>query len=61
MCPQARAWLQGGYGFRGNAGDTVITPTMQMCVVGADGAVIRRDVVASDPETIAKWLIACPP
>jgi transposase len=30
--------------------------TTHLCVVDAEGLVIRRDVVASDPEVVAKWL-----
>jgi transposase len=30
--------------------------TTHVCVVDADGAVLKRDVVASDPEVLAKWL-----
>ena len=41
------------------AGLDVSDKSTHICVVGADGAVIRRAVVASEPETIAKWLIAC--
>ncbi|MGH8702343.1 MAG: IS110 family transposase [Burkholderiales bacterium] len=38
------------------AGLDVSDKSTHICVVGADGAVIRRDVVASDPEVLAKWL-----
>lgn len=38
------------------AGMDVSDKTTHVCVVDADGAVIRRDVVASDPEVLAKWL-----
>jgi transposase len=38
------------------AGLDVSDKTTHVCVVDAAGAVVRRDVVASDPETIAKWL-----
>ena len=37
------------------AGLDVTDKSTHICVVGADGAVIRRDVVTSDPEAIAKW------
>jgi transposase len=30
--------------------------TTHVCVVDAEGKVLRRDVVASDPEVLAKWL-----
>lgn len=30
--------------------------TTHLCVVDADGVVTKRDVVASDPEVLAKWL-----
>lgn len=38
------------------AGFDVSDKTTHICVVDADGAVLKRDVVASDPEVIAKWL-----
>jgi transposase len=38
------------------AGLDVSDKTTHLCVVDADGVVLRRDVVASDPDVIAKWL-----
>jgi transposase len=38
------------------AGLDVSDKTTHICVVDAEGLVIRRDVVASDPEVLAKWL-----
>jgi transposase len=38
------------------AGLDVSDKTTQLCVVDADGVVLKRDVVASDPDVIAKWL-----
>jgi transposase len=38
------------------AGLDVSDKTTHICVVDADGAVIRRDCVASDPDLLAKWL-----
>lgn len=38
------------------AGLDVSDKTTHICVVDGDGAVLRRDVVASDPEVLAKWL-----
>jgi transposase len=38
------------------AGLDVSDKTTHVCVVDADGAVLKRDVVASDPELLAKWL-----
>lgn len=38
------------------AGLDVSDKTTHLCVVDADGAVLKRDVVASDPELLAKWL-----
>ena len=38
------------------AGLDVSDKTTHICVVDADGAVLRRDVVASDPDVLAKWL-----
>ena len=38
------------------AGLDVSDKTTHICVVDGDGAVIRRDVVASDPDVLAKWL-----
>ena len=38
------------------AGLDVSDKTTHVCVVDAEGAVIRRDVVASDPDVLAKWL-----
>lgn len=37
------------------AGLDVSDKTTHICVVDCDGAVLRRDVVASDPEVLAKW------
>ena len=37
------------------AGLDVSDKTTHICVVGADGAVLKRDVVASDPDLLAKW------
>jgi transposase len=38
------------------AGLGVSDKTTHVCVVDADGLVLKRDVVASDPELLAKWL-----
>ena len=38
------------------AGLDVSDKTTHLCVVDADGAILKRDVVASDPDTLAKWL-----
>lgn len=38
------------------AGLDVSDKTTHLCVVDGEGVVIRRDVVASDPEVLAKWL-----
>ena len=38
------------------AGLDVSDKTTHICVVTGDGAVVRRDVVASDPDILAKWL-----
>ena len=38
------------------AGLDVSDKTTHVCVVDTDGKIIRRDVVASDPEVLAKWL-----
>lgn len=38
------------------AGLDVSDKTTHICVVDADGKVLRRDVVASDPDVLAKWL-----
>lgn len=38
------------------AGLDVSDKTTHICVVGADGAVVRRDCVASDPDVLARWL-----
>lgn len=38
------------------AGLDVSDKTTHVCVVDADGVVVKRDVVASDPELLAKWL-----
>ena len=37
------------------AGLDVSDKTTHICVVDSDGAVLRRDVVASDPDVRAKW------
>lgn len=43
------------------AGLDVSDKTTHICVVEADGKVLRRDVVASDPDVLAKWLTRhCP-
>lgn len=38
------------------AGLDVSDKTTHICVVDGEGAVIRRDVVASDPDLLTKWL-----
>jgi transposase len=38
------------------AGLDVSDKMTHVCVVDADGVVVRRDVVASDPDVLAKWL-----
>jgi transposase len=38
------------------AGLDVSDKTTHICVVDAEGAVVRRDVVATDPDVLAKWL-----
>lgn len=38
------------------AGLDVSDKTTHICVVDAEGTVLRRDVVASDPDVLAKWL-----
>lgn len=38
------------------AGMDVSDKTTHLCVVDGAGVVVRRDVVASDPEVLAKWL-----
>ncbi|MFC4290961.1 transposase, partial [Sphingorhabdus arenilitoris] len=38
------------------AGLDVSDKTCHICVVDGGGVVIRRDVVASDPDVLAKWL-----
>ena len=38
------------------AGLDVSDKQTHICVVDADGAVIRRDCVVSDPEALSKWL-----
>ncbi len=38
------------------AGLDVSDKTTHICVVDADGAVLRREVVATDPDFLAKWL-----
>lgn len=43
------------------AGLDVSDKTTHVCVVDAEGAVLRREVLASDPDIIAKWLARyCP-
>lgn len=43
------------------AGLDVSDKTTHICVVDADGKVLRRDVLASDPDVLAKWLTRhCP-
>lgn len=37
------------------AGLDVSDKSTHICIVDGDGAVLRRDVVASDPEVLAKW------
>lgn len=38
------------------AGLDVSDKTTHICVVDDEGKVLRRDVVASDPDVLAKWL-----
>jgi hypothetical protein len=38
------------------AGFDVSDKTTHICVVDGDGAVLRRDVQATDPDVLAKWL-----
>jgi transposase len=38
------------------AGLDVSDKTTHVCVVDAEGAVLKRDVVATDPDVLAKWL-----
>lgn len=38
------------------AGLDVSDKTTHICVVDADGEVLRRDVVTSDPDVLTKWL-----
>jgi transposase len=38
------------------AGLDVSDKTTHLCVVDADGVILKRDVVASDPDLLAKWL-----
>jgi transposase len=38
------------------AGLDVSDKTTHVCVVDGEGAVLRRDVVATDPDVLAKWL-----
>ncbi len=38
------------------AGLDVSDKTTHVCLVDADGVIMKRDVVASDPDVIAKWL-----
>jgi hypothetical protein len=37
------------------AGLDVSDKTTHICVVDVEGKVLRRDVVASDPDVLAKW------
>ncbi|MEJ6011925.1 IS110 family transposase [Novosphingobium aquae] len=39
------------------AGLDVSDKTIHVCVVDDDGAILKRDVVASDPDALAKWLV----
>lgn len=39
------------------AGLDVSDKATHICVVDGGGAVVRRDVVASDPGVLAKWLV----
>lgn len=39
------------------AGLDVSDNTTHVCVVDGDGAILKRDVVASDPDALAKWLV----
>jgi transposase len=38
------------------AGLDVSDKTTHICVVDAEGSVLRRDVQATDPDVLAKWL-----
>ena len=38
------------------AGLDVSDKTTHVCLVDAQGAVVRRDVIATDPEVVARWL-----
>ena len=38
------------------AGLDVSDKTTHVCVVDVEGAVVRRDVVATDPDVLSKWL-----
>jgi transposase len=38
------------------AGLDVSDKSTHICVVDAEGSILRRDVVASDPDVLAKWL-----
>ena len=43
------------------AGLDVSDKTTHVCVVDAEGAILRREVLASDPDLLAKWLARyCP-
>lgn len=43
------------------AGLDVSDKTVHVCVVDSEGAVLRREVVATDPDVLAKWLTKhCP-
>jgi len=37
------------------AGLDVSDKSTHICVVDGDGAILRRDVVTSDPDVLAKW------
>lgn len=39
------------------AGLDVSDKTTHVCVVDDDGAVLKRDVIVSDPDVLAKWLV----
>lgn len=43
------------------AGLDVSDKSTHVCVIDEQGAVVRRDVVASDPDLLAKWLKRCCP
>lgn len=39
------------------AGFDVNDKTIHVCVVDGNGAILKRDVVVSDPDVLAKWLV----